>query len=379
MMDLQKDMSLIDCLSSPITLLSMMSMLKLVPGKVLHLVLLGASRRAEEFILRHTLAWQEIAHSFPQTNVRLYFVGPEIASTAHISCDAKNLDCFTIKGTLTDFESFRHEGALSPGAHNTLFSVLNGGFGNFAESNRFELLWSWLPDLESLLRKQAPVFLTCANDYGDVKGEVAVMRALGAKVMLVPQENKYSFATTLVGEDNVGWSRGNSFFYAVCGTSEKKLLSTKPQHQRQQTILAALKLEMEWPSTQPPSWGVTHITAEEEPTSQASPIETPTDTQTETPTETPTETLTEAPTETLSERINSFSIASSEMSLSLSLSTQGLRSMAEATLEVFPNRVCVSWGGHRHDTILPIAVDPARASASFSRKKQLLLITLPRT
>mmetsp|Transcript_5456 Transcript_5456/g.7092 ORF Transcript_5456/g.7092 Transcript_5456/m.7092 type:complete len:198 (+) Transcript_5456:69-662(+) len=60
MMDLQKDMSLIDCLSSPITLLSMMSMLKLVPGKVLHLVLLGASRRAEEFILRHTLAWQEV-------------------------------------------------------------------------------------------------------------------------------------------------------------------------------------------------------------------------------------------------------------------------------------------------------------------------------
>ncbi|RHY30234.1 hypothetical protein DYB32_004482 [Aphanomyces invadans] len=41
----------------------------------------------------------------------------------------------------------------------------NTGFGNFIESNRFDLLWSWLPDLMAIADSNIPTVFTCANDY----------------------------------------------------------------------------------------------------------------------------------------------------------------------------------------------------------------------
>jgi hypothetical protein len=107
--------------------------------------------------------------------------------------------------------------------------VFNGGFGNFVESKKFGLLWSWLPDLYRLtaLRSSAPVVFTCAND-ADVQGEsLVVQKVLGALYCDggQPRQSPFGCATTLVDEGvdpklaeaSGSWCRGNSSWYVVRG------------------------------------------------------------------------------------------------------------------------------------------------------------------
>lgn len=103
----------------------------------------------------------------------------------------------------------------------------NCGFGNFENPmpKKFDLLLSWISDLFFLTGTQLPLFFTCANHYADVSGEISIMyHILGASLILLPQENPFSFASTLIppktkwaskGEEPTEFSRGNSYFYGV--------------------------------------------------------------------------------------------------------------------------------------------------------------------
>lgn len=135
MFSVKNDPSLIDCLSFPVTALSMMSSLKLEPSKVLHFVSLGASRRAEEFTFRNTQVWLEIANHFPDTDVRIYFVGPETSATEPIFCHQisnSKLTCHVVKGTLEDLKSVHPE--IFNDLSQSLFCVFNGGEYNNTSS-----------------------------------------------------------------------------------------------------------------------------------------------------------------------------------------------------------------------------------------------------
>ena len=67
------------------------------------------------------------------------------------------------------------------------------------ESRRYELLRSWLPDLQFLTATSLPLLFTCANDYADLTGETAILgQLLGARFIVRPQENPFSYASTMV-------------------------------------------------------------------------------------------------------------------------------------------------------------------------------------
>ncbi len=170
------DPSLLDCLSSPVTLMLAMEMLNLDPGPRMIVIVLGSSRRAEERTARSTKVWFEISNRFPNVQIELYLVGPEM-SDSYLMINDSYLKIRAFKGTFLSFTRAFPSAVADPSI--LLFLVCNGGFGNFVESNNFSLLWSWFPDLRELLNSGAHIVFTCANDYGDAKGEVAVMRLLG--------------------------------------------------------------------------------------------------------------------------------------------------------------------------------------------------------
>jgi len=107
---------------------------------------------------------------------------------------------------------------------NTICAIFNGGFGNFVSSGQEGLLWSWLPDLEYLNGRNFLSLFFCANDYADLKGEVAVHAGLlRSQFVVAPRKNPFAMAT--VYGDGEGpskgkeWFCGNSFMYAICGTT----------------------------------------------------------------------------------------------------------------------------------------------------------------
>lgn len=178
------DPALLDCLSFPVTLVRCMELLGLEPGPSMSVVIIGASRRAEERVARSTRVWDELAHRFPTTRISLYFVGPEMSKTGPISCKiegavSRRVTCLGFKGGFLDFA--RSHPDVVTALDSTIFIAFNGGFGNFAESGNFSLLWSWAADLHNLVTTGGNCFFTCANDYGDVRGEVAVMKLLGGE------------------------------------------------------------------------------------------------------------------------------------------------------------------------------------------------------
>ena len=93
---------MLDALSFPVSVLHIMQQLQLQPepapttatatttgggggggggeaaADVLNVVVLGASRRAEQRVLRSTRYFDELAAHFPGTTVKLWLVGPEI-------------------------------------------------------------------------------------------------------------------------------------------------------------------------------------------------------------------------------------------------------------------------------------------------------------
>jgi hypothetical protein len=126
----------------------------------------------------------------------------------------------------------------------TLVIGFNCGFGNFDNSYshlsnlsnlqkqllKYQLLLDWIYDLSLLtqLFQKCPFFFFCANDYSDLIGEIhIILHLLGMNIIIEPQENPYSMASTMVAENsNSGssqdYSRGNSFYYGFQGISTRR-------------------------------------------------------------------------------------------------------------------------------------------------------------
>ena len=95
----------------------------------------------------------------------------------------------------------------------------------------------WAADLvRTLSRPNTPAAFTAANDYADLRGELAAFRALGAKFAVEPSANPFRAYTHTVGEGEgpaglrerpkdateggERWSCANAFRYVVRGFAE---------------------------------------------------------------------------------------------------------------------------------------------------------------
>lgn len=180
----------------------------------LHIVVLGATARAEVRLWLETQYWQELSHLLAdRCTPCLHFVGPEVDLVS-----GKQGECVHQLAAPCAKRFFKDHPEMTP--QNTVCTVYNGGFGNFVASGHDSLLWSWLADLEFLLRQRYLCVFFCANDYADVKGETAVHASLlGSSFVLSPQRNPFAMATVYQGDSDSAkeWFNGNSFVYAVCG------------------------------------------------------------------------------------------------------------------------------------------------------------------
>ncbi|GAB9465049.1 hypothetical protein Gpo141_00002469 [Globisporangium polare] len=217
-----QDPSCLDALSFPITLLHVVQLLSLwgKSDSERHILVIGASSKAEQRIWRITDYWYELAHFFPATNVRLWFIGPEVQEDNNQEKPnlPSNLSVRHFRGTFGAFQDSHASHDCTP--ENTVIVGFNTGFGNFVDSQYYGLLFSWLPDLYKIADSNIPAIFTCANDYADMNGEFAVQsRVVGAKMLLLPQQNAFSCASHLheEGQRETAWSRGNSFLYATQG------------------------------------------------------------------------------------------------------------------------------------------------------------------
>ena len=238
------DMSLIDCLSFPLSILFALNemkfneKLKSSSTDILHIVCIGCSSKAEERVLIGSDTWQELFIAFDGViqELHLYLVGPEMSDT--YDYDKR---CHIHKTTAKEF--FRNNLFLLQSC--CVVVGLNCGFGNFENPlpRRYDLLLEWLGDLYFLTGTKLPLIFTCANDYADLDGENQIMqKILGCNYILQPTENPYGFASTFISEvapegreDMENYSRGNSFVYAVQGNDRqrRRVLNLKASHDDQ--------------------------------------------------------------------------------------------------------------------------------------------------
>jgi hypothetical protein len=227
----KKDPSMLDALTYPMTFIRLAKILNLFPTTPSHpmnIVVLGSTVKAEQRVWNITNYWLEIAHFFSQHHIKLWFVGPEAAEEVTSKTLPKNLTVLNFRGCFGDFQSSTNFKDFNP--KNTIMIGYNTGFGNFVETSKYELFFSWLPDLYKIAESNIPTLFTCANDYADMNGEFAVQsRIIGSKMLLLPQENTFSAASHLheEGKKETSWSRANSFVYAIQGFDPTRRLHLK--------------------------------------------------------------------------------------------------------------------------------------------------------
>ncbi|RHX98426.1 hypothetical protein DYB36_007738 [Aphanomyces astaci] len=235
-----QDPSFLDALSFPMTFVYAAKTLGLIARSTSndqerrHVVVVGATVKAEQRIFHLTSYWDEVAAFFPGMNHRslywefkrlwrvefritLWFVGPEVDSTRDPTSKASPLNVHFVQDTAGAFLA----GHPALTAHNSVLVGYNTGFGNFVESNRYDLLWSWLPDLVAIADSGIPSIFACANDYA----EFAIQsRVVGANMVLLPKENPFSAASHLheEGKKESAWSRANSFLYVIQGADSSR-------------------------------------------------------------------------------------------------------------------------------------------------------------
>lgn len=73
----------IDGLSFSMTLVRLISKLKLFSHKQLNVVIMGGSAKGEERIFCTTNYFQELTNFFPEVSFRVYFAGPELSQERH--------------------------------------------------------------------------------------------------------------------------------------------------------------------------------------------------------------------------------------------------------------------------------------------------------
>lgn len=222
-----QDAAFLDALSFPVTVASVIHSLNLCPidkqkpNQDFHLIILGATIKAEQRIYHNSNYWQELRRYFPKIRTfHLWFTGPEIRECPENLEEEKDpsFQVHFVQGTAGDVLTQQQNPSFHPS--NTLCIGYNPGFGNFIESGRHELLWSWLPDLRALALANIPTAFTCANDYADMNGEFSIhLNVVGSNFRLLPRQNPFSAASHLhaPGQRETSWSRANSFMYVVQG------------------------------------------------------------------------------------------------------------------------------------------------------------------
>lgn len=177
----QQDLSLIDCLSTPVTIAKMCISAGICSddsiAECFHIICIGTSAKAEGRVLNETNCFRELSYIFPNIrSLKLYLVGPEMAATTSTPTNiGPNLEAYIFRGTSIDF--FRANPALIGSTHAVVIG-LNCGFGNWENPmpRRYNLLFQWIRDLYFVTATKLPLLFTCANDYADLVGEVSVMQ-----------------------------------------------------------------------------------------------------------------------------------------------------------------------------------------------------------
>eukprot|EP01033_Poteriospumella_lacustris_P007785 gene7785-5600_t len=244
-----KNLCLVDCMSFPLSIAHILSRCGAFDGsktlgkyKTINILCTGCAQRAEERILRQTNAFDELIFLLPGfVQINLWLIGPEMSETVsnfrEFSYNNRSIISNIFQGNMGQF--FRQHSSMLSG--NTVVFGFNCGFGNFENPmpHKFDLLLSWINDLFFLTGTQLPVYFTCANHYADVSGEITIMyHVLGAILTLLPQENPFSFASTLIPPEEewrkkgnssqpTEFSRGNSYFYGVqhCDKQRRKRIA----------------------------------------------------------------------------------------------------------------------------------------------------------
>ena len=193
-------------------------------------IVAGASAFTEQFLLDHTSYWEEVTASAPQPRggVHLAFVGPDVRrSGGGLKRLSRSLTASVHKETVREYLN------RLPTTAPLLVMGFNTGMGGGGGA----LARSWSADLVDVLRRPGvPAVFTAANDYADLRGELAVFKALGARFILDPRSNPLRAYTHTIaeGDGRAGirsrpspagegaasgekWSCANAFVYAVSG------------------------------------------------------------------------------------------------------------------------------------------------------------------
>lgn len=242
-----RDPSMLDALSFPVTLLYVAELLQLPcfastnQGEAINVLVVGASRKAEQRVYANTDYWSEVAASCPSRRMNLYFIGPEVdedvTSKRRDTTAPSNMTVDAFHGTFGGFQSSTAFTTCGPA--NTVIIGYNTGFGSFIDAGSsggdHRLLVSWLPDLYAIAESGIPAVFTCANDYCDMNGEFAIQsRVVGANMLLLPQQSPFSAASYLheEGKQETAWSRASSFLYVVQGVDPKRRVQLDPRDDR---------------------------------------------------------------------------------------------------------------------------------------------------
>lgn len=251
-----KNLCLVDCLSFPLSISYALSRCGAFDGSktlskysTINILCTGCAQRAEERILRQTNAFEELLFLLPGfQRINLWLIGPEMSETnsnfRDFTYNGRKIVSAFFQGNIGQF--FRENTSYL--ISNSVVFGFNCGFGNFENPlpRKFDLLLAWIQDLFFLSGTQLPLFFTCANHYADVSGEVSVMyHLLGAMFTLLPQENPFSFASTLIPPEEewrakgqqqpTEFSRGNAYFYGVqhCDRARRKRLNLSVADRKQ--------------------------------------------------------------------------------------------------------------------------------------------------
>ena len=191
-------------------------------------VVAGASAFTEQHLLDHTRYWDEVTVAAPQPagGIHLAFVGPDVrASSSSARRLSPTITASVHRETVRDYMS------TVPSDVPLMICGFNTGMGGGGGA----LARGWAPDLVEMLRRtDVPAVFTAANDYADLKGELAVFKALGARFIVDPRVNPFKAFTHTIGEgdgkpgvrgapkEGEKWSCANAFVYAVRGFAEGK-------------------------------------------------------------------------------------------------------------------------------------------------------------
>mmetsp|Transcript_14997 Transcript_14997/g.15512 ORF Transcript_14997/g.15512 Transcript_14997/m.15512 type:complete len:279 (-) Transcript_14997:15-851(-) len=220
----------------------------------INIILLGASQRTEERIALNSKYYDEIYYyllaeitSFmnktsnttnsnkkelssilKQFKLNIVFTGEEVQSNSGFLYSSNiNYSYFPLKT-----EQFLKENMFDFSKDNSILIGMNCGFG----AGYQKLTFSWIKDLQLVLKLKYLVGFTFTNDYEDFKGEKLIMDYLCANIIEVNMENPFKSMSiyqssddkdhdnkSSEGEGKKNWSCGNYGYYLVHGGSKKNI------------------------------------------------------------------------------------------------------------------------------------------------------------